>query len=164
LLSCIQVSKKISNAKRAGMAKDSCLVLVGNSVFLAGIKAVLERCLAFELVTLEAGQPDGMNLIRLHKPRAVLFDLAMGQPDFVVPLLRDQPDLLLIGVDPSSNEMLVLSSHPAQALSISDLVEVIQGRDTETGRIDTAGIGGHGEAGSGRRGDAGKERGKREKI
>jgi hypothetical protein len=127
------------------MAKDSCLVLVGNSVFLAGIKAELERCLAFELVTLEAGQPGVMNLIRLHEPRAVLFDLAMGQPDFVVPLLRDQPDLLLIGVDPSSNEMLVLSSHPAEALSISDLVEVIQGRDTEMGRGGEAQIGGHGE-------------------
>ena len=91
-----------------------------------------------------------MNLIRLHQPRAVLFDLAMGQPDFVVPLLREQPDLLLIGVDPSSNEMLVLSSHPAQALSISDLVEAIQGRDTATGRGR--------ERETQRRGDAGKER------
>ncbi len=116
------------------MAKDSCLVLYGNSVFLAGIKAELERCLEFELVTLEAGQPDVMNLIRLHKPRAVLFDMAMGQADFAVSLLRAQPDLLLIGVDPSRDELLILSSHPQQALSVSDLVDIIHGRDTETRR------------------------------
>lgn len=31
----------------------------------------------------------------------------------------------MIGVDPSSNEILALSSHPQQALSITDLVNVI---------------------------------------
>jgi hypothetical protein len=39
------------------------------------------------------------------KPRALLFDLAEGQPDFTVVLLREQPSLLLIGVDPSSDEL-----------------------------------------------------------
>jgi hypothetical protein len=44
--------------------------------------------------------------------------------------LRGQPGLLLIGVDPSSDEMLVLSSHPAQALSVVDLVKAIYQRET----------------------------------
>jgi hypothetical protein len=42
-----------------------------------------------------------------------------------VTILRDRPGLLLIGVDPSRDELLVLSSHPQQALSMSDLVEII---------------------------------------
>ena len=103
-----------------------CLVLYGNSVFLAGIKAELESRIGSELITLESGHTDVLKLIRTRRPRAVLFDMGTGPLDFVVTLLRGQPNLLLIGVDPSSDEMLVLSSHPAQALSISDLVEVIQ--------------------------------------
>ena len=58
------------------------------------------------------------------KPRALLFDLAEGQPDFAVALLLEQPSLPLIGVDPSSDELLVLSNQPAQALNLSDLIEL----------------------------------------
>lgn len=101
------------------------LVLYGNSVFLAGIRTELERAASLELITIEAGCPDVMNLIRTRQPRAVLFDLSMPQPDFAISLLRERPGLLLIGVDPSSDEMLVLSSHPAQALTMHDLMQLI---------------------------------------
>jgi hypothetical protein len=107
------------------MTAEACLVLYGNSVFLAGIKAELERATTLELLTIEAGRPDALELICKHQPRAVLFDLGTGQLDFVVSLLRGQPGLLLIGVDPSSDEMLVMSGHPQKALSLSDLVEII---------------------------------------
>ncbi|MBV5331669.1 hypothetical protein JZU69_04695, partial [bacterium] len=68
--------------------------------------------------------------IRTRKPCAVLFDMGTGPLDYAIQLLRRQPGLLLIGVDPSSNEMLVLSGHPAQALSMSDLIEVIRQKDS----------------------------------
>ncbi len=111
------------------MDTDSCLILYGNSVFLAGIKADLERRVAFELITIEDGHQDVMEMIRTRRPCAVLFDLAMSQPEFAVSLWRDQPGLLMIGVDPSSDELLVLSSHQAQAFCVADLVTVIQQKD-----------------------------------
>jgi hypothetical protein len=114
----------------AAMTANPCLVLYGSSVFLAGIKAELESRLALELIMIEAGCPNVMDLIRTRKPRAVLFDLGTGTLDYVIQLLRDRPGLLLIGVDPSRDEMLVLSSHPAQALSITDLVEVIHQKES----------------------------------
>ena len=40
------------------MSAAPCLVLYGNSVFLAGIKADLERRHNLELITIEAGTPD----------------------------------------------------------------------------------------------------------
>jgi hypothetical protein len=49
----------------------------------------------------------------------------MDQPSFVIPMLREQPGLLMIGVDASSDEMLVLTSHPVQALAVCDLVHLI---------------------------------------
>jgi hypothetical protein len=102
--------------------------LYGNSVFLAGIKAELERDreLGLELLSMEAGCPDVMHLLRGRKPCAVLFDVGMDQPGFVISMLREQPGLLLIGVDPSSDELLVLSNQPAQALNLSDLIELLR--------------------------------------
>lgn len=109
------------------MAAVACVVLCGNSVFLAGIKAELERNreVDFELITVAGDCPDVTELIRVRKPGTVLFDLTMTQPDFAIPLLREQPDLLLVGVDPSRDEMLVLTSQPVQALALHDLVHLI---------------------------------------
>ena len=114
--------------KEAVTTTDFCLVFYGNSVFLAGIKAELESRVVFELITIEIGRPDAAELIRARRPRAVLFDLGTGPLDYVIQLLRGQPGLLLIGVDSSSNEMLVMSGHPQQALSIADLIEIIEGK------------------------------------
>lgn len=107
------------------MAAHSCLVLYGNSVFLAGLKATLARDATLDLIAVEDGQADMIDLIRDYRPRAILFDLTMGEPDVDVSLLWRQPDLLLIGLDPSSNELLILSRRPAQALDMADLLKVI---------------------------------------
>jgi hypothetical protein len=107
------------------MAPDTCLVLYGNSVLLAGIRAGLARETALELVAIADGQPGVTDLIRACHPRAVLFDLAVGQPEFAVALLREEPSLLLIGMDPSSDEILILSGRSTQALTLSDLLNAI---------------------------------------
>lgn len=106
------------------MSAHSCLVLYGNSVFLAGIQAALELDPGIELIVVDPGSTGVMERIHYHNPRALLFDLAEGQQDFAIALLREQPSLLLIGVDPSSDELLVLSNQPAQALNLSDLIEL----------------------------------------
>lgn len=111
------------------MAEESCLVLYGNSVFLAGIKSEFQRRESPAVITVEAGHPDASGHISALNPRAVLFDLAAAQPDFAISLLREQPGLLLIGVDPSSDRLLVLCGRPAQASSMSDLVEVINHKE-----------------------------------
>lgn len=94
-------------------------------MFLAGIKTELEHCTSLELITVEAGCPDAAALIDSCDPRAVLFDLATQHTGFALALLRKRPGLLLIGVDPCCDELLLLSSQPIEALNISDLVEVI---------------------------------------
>ncbi len=114
------------------MTANPCLALYGNSVFLAGIKAELSRRLVFELITIEAGSPNIVPVIRAHKPRALIVDQTTSRPDFSMLLLYERPGLLLIGLDPSSDEMLVLSNTPAQALSITDLVRVIHQKEANS--------------------------------
>lgn len=126
------------------MVENTRLVLYGNSVFLAGIKTQLESYAAhtdqaphdlyapheafttLELITMDDGCPELIDWICNYDPCAVLFDLSEEHPGFAVTLLRKRPGLLLIGVDASCDQLLVLSNHPLQAHSIADLVQVIQ--------------------------------------
>ena len=119
--------------REAVMVAKPCLILYGNSVFLAGIKAELEGDyeLGLELLSVEAGHADVTDLLRQQKPSAVIFDLGMDQPSVAISTLCELPRMLLIGVDVNKDEMLVLSSRPARARSIADLLRVIRRKDSE---------------------------------
>ena len=107
------------------MAASSCVVLYGNSLFLAGIRAELVGHADFELLTVAADYPDAVGLIRELGAAAVVFDLAAAQPDFSVALLQDRPGLILIGVDPSSDQVLVLSGRQEQPASAAGLLQAL---------------------------------------
>ena len=108
------------------MEKRTRVVVYGSSLHMAGIQASLKVEPDLEVVCVDPHAPmAGQRLNELH-PAAIAFDLTDPSLGLDVTLLREQPSLLLIGVDPSSDELLVLSSHPSQALSASDLVNVIR--------------------------------------
>ena len=110
------------------MSPPPCVVIYGNSVFLAGIRADLKGRTWLQLVTVEPGSPDALRRIRELNPAVVLVDLAAAQPDVAISVLRDRPEIILIGVDPSSDKMLVLYSRQEQPLSAADLVQMITGK------------------------------------
>ena len=60
-------------------------------------------------------------------PAAVAFDLGEIPGDFVLSLLRDRPQLILVGVDPTSDRMLVLSGRHEQPVSAAELLQAITG-------------------------------------
>ena len=108
------------------MEKRTRVVVYGSSLNMAGMQVSLKADPDLEVVCVDPHAPTaGQRLNELH-PAAIVFDLTDPSLGLDVTLLREQPGLLLIGVDPSSDELLVLSSRPAQALSASDLVSVIR--------------------------------------
>ncbi len=123
------------------MDKMRNVVLYGNSLVVSTTGASLDECAGLEVVRVEAGRPDAAELIRGRRPCAVLFDLAAFLPGPVVSLLREQPDLLLVGLNPSSDELLVLSVKPQPALSLADLVEVILQKDSNSASFEREGPG-----------------------
>lgn len=113
------------------MKSDTLLLFYGDSIFLAGVKAELATAVingrSLYIITLSTETPDPLECIHDCRPQVILFDLsAPTQPDFVIPLLRQQPDLLLIGLDPSRDDLLVLSSQSQQAAQIDDLITLIR--------------------------------------
>ena len=77
----------------------------------------------------------------------IAFDLSDPPSGVDVALLCERPGLLLIGVDPGSDDLVIVSSRQRRAVAVADLLEVIHQGEMETRR------GGDGE--TRRCGDAG---------
>lgn len=110
------------------MSERTRVVVYGRSLSMAGLAASLRGAAGVEVVCVDPASPAARQLLNELHPVGVLFDLCDPALDLDITLLREQPGLLLIGVDPCSDEVLLLSSHPAQALSVADLLGVIAHR------------------------------------
>ncbi|MCA9935882.1 MAG: hypothetical protein KC415_18230 [Anaerolineales bacterium] len=111
------------------------LLFYGDSIFLAGLKAALATAVPhhhpFITKSLPADSPNALDHIRAYHPQAIIFDLtAPNLPIFAIPLLREQPDLLLIGLDPCRDDLLVLSGQSSQAVHINDLITILSHQET----------------------------------
>ncbi len=102
------------------------VAVYGNSLNMAGIAASLKADTTLEVLCINLDLPNAPQSLDERDLAAIVFDLSDPPVHLDVTLLRGRPDLLLIGVDPSRDEMLVLSSQPTQALSMADLVSAIR--------------------------------------
>ncbi len=105
------------------------VAVYGNSLNMAGIVASLKADTTVEVLCVNLDSPNARQSLDENELAAIVFDLSDPQLRLGFTLLRDRPGLLMIGVDPSRDEMLVLSSYPAQALSMADLVSVIHQKE-----------------------------------
>jgi hypothetical protein len=111
------------------MEKPGRVVVYGNSLNMAGIVASLKSDPTLEVLCVNIDSPKTLQSVDENEITAIVFDLSDPPLRLDVTFLRDLPGILLIGVDFSSDEMLVLSSQPEQALSVADMVNVIRQKD-----------------------------------
>ena len=100
------------------------VILYGRSVILGTLNASLQHYLDLEVVSLSPPFPSTQELNSLA-PDVILFDIETGCPEAPFSLLAVLPGLLLIGIDPSSNQALLWSRRHLRDLSTQDLVQVI---------------------------------------
>lgn len=98
----------------------------GNSLVLSSIRASLERLDRFRLVRVDAGTPAGEKRFQALHPDAVIFDLALQRPESAAALCKAHPQVLLIGVDPEADHVLMFSGHTWNELTPDELVNVIE--------------------------------------
>ena len=92
---------------------------------MAGIAISLTVEASLEVVCVDPNSPTARPRLTEINPAVSVFDLSDPVLDLDITLLRKQPGLLLIGVDPSSDEVLLLSSRSTQALSVADLLGIV---------------------------------------
>jgi hypothetical protein len=108
------------------------VLLYGNSLVVSTVGASLQECGGLELVRVDAGAAgsaggaDTAARLSALAPAAVIFDRVTTRPDLVLALLDQLPQALLIGVNPSSDQVLVLSGRQERAVAPEDLLGVIQ--------------------------------------
>jgi len=105
------------------------VVLYGQSVVLGAVQASLRRYPQLEVISLAPSAT--VQELAAAAPDVILFDAAAGCSGPAFSLLHDRPELLLVGVDPSSDKLLVLSSQSSQALSVADLITVIRQKGSD---------------------------------
>jgi hypothetical protein len=111
------------------MEKSRRVAVFGNSLNMAGIVASLRADTTLEILCVNPDSTNARQTLDENDLAAIVFDLSDPPLRLDDPILRDRPGLLLIGVDPSRDKMLVLSSHHTQALSMADLVNVIHQKE-----------------------------------
>ncbi len=107
------------------------VILLGDSVILAGIQASLRDDLDLEIVALDkfSSQPEGENPELC--PVAVIFELGSTAAE-LPPAILHQTGLLLIGIDPEINRMLFWSGKQASGLTLQDLAQIIHQINSKT--------------------------------
>lgn len=101
------------------------VLLYGDTLVLAGVRACLEANPRIELIALDAAQATEQDLLSI-RPDFIIFDTCSTWPQFCYDLIQHRPGMQLIGIDPDSNQVLVWSGQQMSELSMRDLVEVIQ--------------------------------------
>ena len=113
------------------MEKRRRVILYGKSVIVGSVGASMRDVSGLEIVPLVPPLPEAKELDALA-PDAIIFDLEAAHPDAALSLLRQRPGLLLIGVDPSSDELVIVSSRQRRVVAVADLLDLVD-RATDQG-------------------------------
>ncbi|MHB1317236.1 MAG: hypothetical protein ACYCYF_01315 [Anaerolineae bacterium] len=104
------------------------VLLVGDTLVLAGLEASLRACDSLEVVTV--GEIACREALVGAGASVVVYDRTLTGLEQLVAALQGDPDLVLIGVDPSSDGLLVTASREQHAPGVEDLLEIIAGTGT----------------------------------
>lgn len=102
------------------------IILYGDSLILEGVRASLETFPGLEILVLDQSEDLPLKELRRLNPAAVIFDLEGISRDFPIAILQ-QPGLLLVGIDPAGDHMLLWSGENSRVVSMQDLVQAIDG-------------------------------------
>jgi hypothetical protein len=92
---------------------------------LTGVARRLARHSHLDVVQVDGPTPaDALGSLN---PDALLLDLGSVPIDSALALLRDRPELVLVGLEATGARLLVLSGDRARAISTRELVALIEG-------------------------------------
>ena len=105
--------------------KNCQVVLLGDSLLMDAVEANLTSRDSLQLLRVRtAGHAPDQQLNSLS-PDLIIFDFDAVHFEYLLPLLREQPGLPLLGLDINCNKIIALSSQQYPALSSDDLTQII---------------------------------------
>jgi DNA-binding NarL/FixJ family response regulator len=108
------------------MVQKKKVVLYGSSLFITGLETSLKVVPDLEIQRMEVRNQDSLDRLRTEAPDVIIIELGIAAGDQTINLLKAFPGVALIGLDPESNRLMVLSMQQESAMTTADLVQVIQ--------------------------------------
>jgi len=77
-------------------------------------------------------------------PDVMIFDLTDACESHILPLLFKNPDLVMVGLDPECNQVMLVSGQEAQSLTLDQIREIAEARgDVKGGDAEHAQLNAH---------------------
>ncbi len=112
--------------KTPRMKKQRIVVLFGDTLLMDTVEASLREYQELGVVRIHNTVVDVVEHLKALCPDLVIFDVGDSHSQFLLPLLREQPDIPLLCLDVTCSTVIALSCQQYTALTAHDLVQVIQ--------------------------------------
>jgi hypothetical protein len=108
------------------MEGQRAIALIGDSILMEGVKLRLETCREWTVVQIDPARSDLRSTLRRLAPALIITELDAPWGDALFTLLRDEPDLQLIGLDPTQGRLIVLTGRHYASRTLQDLLQLVQ--------------------------------------
>lgn len=109
------------------MDEQPLAVVLGDSLLIEGVAMSLEDDgQRLRIVRVDTALPDFQERVKSLNPKLVIFELDNPRSPAMVPLLREQPGALFLGLDPDCSQVVVLNSSQHLARSMTELGQLLQ--------------------------------------
>ena len=109
------------------MAVERCVLIYGRSLNLAGVAACLRLDAGMTVRLVDPYEQSAKEVLDACDPDTIIYDLTDPPTDLDLALLGDRPDTQLIGVDPSSDNVLVLTGKRSRVVTAGELASLVTG-------------------------------------
>ncbi|MBN1581990.1 MAG: hypothetical protein JXA89_14895 [Anaerolineae bacterium] len=121
------------------MEKQPLVVLLGDSVLIDGVAAGLVGGQVPDMVRINTLTADIVERLKSLQPDLIVFELDAPRSSSIFALLREQPGILLLGLDLDYSQVLVLNSQQHITQTMSDLYQIVQTQANEQARLSKGG-------------------------
>lgn len=107
------------------MAARKKVLVYGRSLNLAGLAACLKLDAKLDVRLVDPYQHGAREALDAFDPETIIYDLTDPPAELDLALLGERPNTLLIGVDPSSDHVLVLTGKRSRAVTMGELAALV---------------------------------------
>jgi hypothetical protein len=104
--------------------KERVVLLLGRSLLVSGVANGLRECAGL-VVLLAPCWAEAEALLTQYRPDALVFSLADAGDSHLLPLLCQNPTLVLVGLDTERNRAVLLTGRVTRALTLERMKEIV---------------------------------------
>lgn len=108
------------------MEQRPLVVLLGESLLMDGVAVSLADRKMLGTIRMDSDVADIRECLEALQPDLIIFELDAPQSPSILSLLREQPGILLIGLDLACSRAIVLNSRQQMTRTMSELCLMVQ--------------------------------------